>query len=389
MKIALVSPYDYAYPGGVNNHIAALEKQLTRMGHEVKVIAPTSKLGSALGSRFISIGTPKAMPAIGTTIRISISLRLAAQIKKILDRENFDIIHLHEPFMVMLCSAMLRFSKAVNIGTFHATRGLPGYYWGWPITKYMIKRRGRKLAGRIAVSPTAKEYAHSFMPAEYEVIPNGIDLEHFNCSVKPIEKYNDGRLNILFVGRLERRKGLKYLIKALKEVKPGHPEARLLVVGPGTRYRKRMERLVDSLKLKDVVFIGAVSDEELPRYYQTADIFCAPATGQESFGIVLLEAMALGKPVVASSIGGYASVMTSGREGLMVLPKKHKALAQALEKLMADEILRKELWERGKLTAANYSWNRVAKRVVAFYDKTLRELEQKEQLVLSSLRRPQ
>ena len=389
MKIALVSPYDFAYHGGVNNHISALEKQLTRIGHEVKIIAPTSQPVTALGDRFISIGTPKAMPAVGTTIRISISIRLAAQIKKILDREKFDIVHLHEPFMIMLCSSVLRFSKSVNIGTFHATKGLPGYHWGWPINRFLLKRRGRNLAGRIAVSPTAEEYANSFMPAQYEVIPNGIDLEEFNPSVKPIKKYNDGRLNILFVGRLEKRKGLKYLLHAYKEVKEKHAGARLLVVGPGTRYRRKMEQLAQSLKLKDVVFVGAVSNEELPCYYQTADIFCAPATGQESFGIVLLEAMALSKAVVATNIAGYASVVTNGREGLTVPPKKHKPLAQAINSLITDEDLRKELGERGRLTAENYSWDRVAKRVVAFYNSTLHEAEQKDAYNPSGLKQTQ
>ena len=139
MKIALVSPYDFAHPGGVPNHISSLEHYLTLMGHEVKVIAPASRAVTAFGDRFIPIGKPRPIPSSGSIIRISISLRLASTIKEVLNREKFDIIHLHEPFMPMLCSAVLRFSNTVTVGTFHAADGKPGYNWGRPISTWMIK----------------------------------------------------------------------------------------------------------------------------------------------------------------------------------------------------------------------------------------------------------
>jgi len=373
MKIALVSPYDFIYPGGVNNHITSLEKQLTRMGHQVKVIAPASQPVETFGDRFIPIGKPRPMPISGTTIRISISLRLASKIKEVLKREKFDIVHLHEPFMVMLCSAMLRFSKSVNIGTFHATKGKPGYNWGWPVSRFMLRQRCRKLAGRIAVSRPAMEYVSGYVPGPYEIIPNGIDLENFSQEVPKIEEFKDGKLNILFVGRLEKRKGLKYLIEAYNRVKNEFMESRLIVVGPGTRFLGKYQKQVRDYGLKDVHFIGPVSDGQLPGYYNTADIFCAPATGQESFGIVLLEAMACGKPVIASNIEGYAGVMTDGKEGLLVQPKSADGLAGALRNLMADEELRRQMGERGIITAKYYSWQRVAKEVVAYYNKVLEE----------------
>jgi len=156
-------------------------------------------------------------------------------------------------------------------------------------------------------------------------------------------------------------------------VKNEFPDSRLIVVGPGTRFRGKYQKQVRDYGLKDVHFIGPVSDGELPSYYSTADIFCAPATGQESFGIVLLEAMALGKPVIASNIEGYAGVMTDGKEGLLVPPKSADGLAKALRTLMADEELRRQMGERGILTAKNYSWQHVAKKVVAYYNKVLDE----------------
>ena len=381
MKIALVSPYDIAYHGGVANHIMALDKQLTRLGHDVRVIAPASGKISLFGDRFIAIGRPRSMPAGGTTARICISLHLAPRIKEVLAKEKFDIIHLHEPFMPMLCSAMLRFSNGINIGTFHATQGKPGYNWGWPISRIMLKRRMKKLAGKIAVSQPAMEYCGKYVPGPYEIIPNGIDLECFSPDVAPVERFGDGKLNILFVGRLEKRKGLNYLIAAYRQVRKEYPSSRLIVVGPGTRLRKKYEKQVrDSGLADDVVFVGPVSSDELPRYYKTADIFCAPATGQESFGIVLLEAMAVGKPIVASNIGGYASVLTHGREGLLVKPKDAKALARALLGLVADEPLRREMGQRGMLTARNYSWQRVAQTVVAYYNRVLSDRQPEKPL---------
>jgi len=367
MKIALVSPYDFAYPGGVANHISSLERYFTRMGHEVKVIAPASKEITDFGDRFIPIGKPWAIPSSDSVIRIPISFRLGPTIKEVLARENFDIIHLHEPCMPMLCSAVLRFSNTVNVGTFHACQGKPGYNWGKPISTWMISRRILKLAGRIAVSKAAMSFAQQNVPGDYEIIPNGIDLEHFVPDVPPIEEFCDGKQNILFVGRLEFRKGLNYLLKAYLEIKPELPNSRLIVVGPGTRLRKRYEKWIKRHDLKDVIFVGYVSYEDLPRYYKTADVFCAPATSRESFGIVLLEAMAVGTPIVATNIEGYASVVSDGEEGWLVPPKDSRGLARALISLLTNEALRRQMGDKGKLKAKDYGWARISQRVFDYY----------------------
>lgn len=379
MKIALVSPYDFVYPGGVTNHISALEHHFTRMGHEVRVIAPASRVAPDFDDRFIPIGKPRPIPITGSTIRISISLRLAPEIKAVLDREKFDVIHCHEPFMPMLCSAVLRFSHTANIGTFHACNGWPGYDFGRPISTMMLKRRVCKLDGKIAVSKPAMEYASKYVPGYYNIIPNGIDLERFSPDVPPIDEFCDGKANILFVGRLEGRKGLNYLLKAYKQVKNEFHNSRLIVVGPGTRLRKRYERWVRRSQLEDVVFVGSVADNELPRYYKTADIFCAPATGRESFGIVLLEAMAVGKPIVASNIDGYGSVLTHGAEGLSVPPKDEGGLAQALLLLLSDKTLQRQMGDRGRLKAQEYSWEKISQRVLNYYIRILSEPPWKKQ----------
>jgi len=373
MKIALVSPYDFCYPGGVANHISALEHQFTRMGHEVRVIAPVSKAVSVFGDRFIPIGRPRAIPGSGSIVRVTISLRLASTIKAVLDKEKFDVVHLHEPFMPMLCSAVLRFSNTVNIGTFHACDGKPGYDFGKPITTIMINRRCRNLDGKIAVSEPALRYASKYVNGQFTIIPNGVDLEHFSPDVAPIEEFCDGKQNILFLGRLEFRKGLNYLLKAYLEMKPEIPNSRLIVVGPGTRLRKRYEKWVRRNGLKDVVFVGYASYAELPRYYKTAHVYCSPATSRESFGIVLLEAMAVGTPIVATNIAGYANVVTHGDDGLLVAPKDSRALAKTIVTLLSNETLQQQMRARGRLKAEEYNWERIAQRVLDYYAKALQE----------------
>ncbi|MFC1900486.1 glycosyltransferase family 4 protein [Chloroflexota bacterium] len=372
MKIALVSPYDYAFEGGVNSHISSLERYLTRMGNEVKVIAPTSKEITLLGDRFIKIGKPRPIPASDSIIRVSVSLNLASTIKDVLEREKFDIVHLHEPFMPMLCSAILRFSDATNIGTFHAFDGKPGYNWGRPISTWMIRHRIRNLHGRIAVSNMALSYAQKNIQGDYEIIPNGIDTEFFSPDVKPIEEYSDGKKNILFLGRLERRKGLIYLIKAFYEVKQEMPDSRLIVVGSGTKLRKPYEKWVKNHGLeKDVLFLGFVPEEDKPRYFKTADIYCSPATSHESFGIVLLEGMAVGAPVVASNIDGYNSVITHNSDGMLVPARDTESLAQTLITVLKNKELQQRLSAEAIKTADKYSWEKLAQKVYSLYTEAI------------------
>ena len=194
-----------------------------------------------------------------------------------------------------------------------------------------------------------------------------MDLEHFSPDVPPFEKFRDGKINIVFVGRLEKRKGVNYLLSAYEQVRKEIDNCRLILVGPSTRWSRWYEKKVKRKGWEDIVFTGYVSHEDLPRYYQTADIACSPATGRESFGLILLEAMAMGKPIVASNIDGYASVATHGVEALMVPPKNKQMLAEALITLAADAKLRQEMGARGKIKAADYGWERVAQRVMDYY----------------------
>jgi phosphatidylinositol alpha-mannosyltransferase len=372
MKIALVSPYDYAYPGGVNNHIASLDEHFTRMGHEVKIIAPSSRPKNAgQDANAIVIGKPVPIRASGSVVRAPISpmLMFSDRIKKMLELEKFDVVHIHEPMMPALAVSVLHHAEGMLIvGTFHATRSNS---FGYSIWKPLLKKWMNKLDGKIAVSKAAMEFVSRYFPGDYVIIPNGIDLERFNDKAPPIEKYSDDKLNILFVGRLEKRKGFKYLLGAYERVKKEFPQCRLIVVSPAGRLSKKYENIAVRRNLKDVVFAGYVSFEDLPRYYNTADIFCSPATGWESFGMVLMEAMATGKPIVASDIPGYAGLISHGVEGLLVKPQDEKALASALMILLRDKSMREKMGEKGKLKAKDYSWEVVARKVMEYYEKLL------------------
>ncbi len=379
MKIALVSPYDFAYPGGVCNHISCLERYFTRLGHEVKIIAPASKAVSTFGDRFIPIGKPRPLPVSGSIARITLSPWLSSRVKPVLEREKFDICHFHEPLMPMLCTTVLRLSEAPNVGTFHASGGKPWYSFGTPVGKIILKKWVAKLDGKIAVSEPAREYVNNHFPGDYTIIPNGVDAKHFSPTTPPIEEFADGKLNILFIGRLEKRKGLDYLLEAYRQVKQEIPNSRLIVVGPGIRLRHKYEKRVMRNGLRDVVFIGYASYRDLPRYYRTAHIVCSPATGRESFGIILLEAMAAGRPVVASDIEGYNRVVTHGSEGLLVPSKNAEKLAQALISLMTDETLRQQMGENGRLKALDYDWEIIAQRVVDYYLSVLNGPRRKEE----------
>jgi phosphatidylinositol alpha-mannosyltransferase len=367
MKIALVSPYDFASPGGVVAHISQLYDQFIGMGHYVKIIAPCSHREAFVEHKdLIALGRPYPVPSAGSIARVTLSPLLSYPLKAILEREKFDIVHLHEPLGSTLPFLALGVSHTINVGTFHACHRVPR---GYQIARPFAMRWFRRLDGKIAVSRPAMEFIGKHFPGEYEIIPNGINLEHFSADVPPIEEFCNGKLNILFVGRLEKRKGLKYLLFAYEQVKKELPNTRLIVVGPGER--REYENIVQKLNLEDVAFVGYASHEDLPRYYKTADVFCAPATGEESFGIVLLEAMAASKPIVASANEGYASVMSQRVEGLLVPPEDGQAIASALISLLGDESLRQEMGARGRLNAEIYSWQNIAQRVMDYYGSLL------------------
>jgi phosphatidylinositol alpha-mannosyltransferase len=367
MKIGLVSPYDLAVPGGVNSHVYQLAENFIALGHEVRVIAPSSNV-SRLGGNEIAIGKPLLISAGGSIARMTMSPRLARPVRRVLREEAFDVVHVHEPFASFLGIHFLRSSGAVNVGTFHAARDSGARIYTY--TRRLLKGAFRRLDGKIVVSLAAMRLVQPHFPGYYNIIPNGVDVARFSGPCEPLPEFDDGKVNILFVGRLEKRKGLRYLLRAFAKLKAKRPETRLIVVGGyDARQQRGYARWVGDSGLRDVVFAGYAPLVNLPRYHRSAQIFCAPNTGNESQGIVLLEAMAAGSPVVASNIDGFAGVLTHGVEGLLVRPKDDEALAEALASMVDNPDLRAEMGARGRERAQHFSWERVSRRVLSYYER--------------------
>lgn len=365
MKIGLVSPYDFASPGGVNDHVRHLARQLSHSGHTTRIFAPSSRADIDFDSaRFYRIGTPIAIPANESVARIALSFHLANRVAAIIEEERFDVLHFHEPLMPALPMTMLRMSTTANVGTFHAfARSNLGYYYGKPLLGPYVQY----LHGAIAVSEPARAFVTRYFPeVRARVIPNGVDTTVYRRGQTPIRHLRDDFVNILFVGRMEKRKGLGDLLRAFRFMQSRFQRTRLIIVGDGP-LRGKVESYVSRHRIPNVVLAGYVPDSVKPRYYSSADIFCAPATGAESFGVVLLEALATGLPVVATEVPGYMSVLEPGKDSLTVEPKNWRELGASLVILARDAELRRRLGDYALQKAQRYSWETVASEVVDAY----------------------
>jgi phosphatidylinositol alpha-mannosyltransferase len=371
VKIGLVSPYVYPLPGGVTQHVGFLDENLRLRGHDVRILSASHGLQRASEGDVIRLGKGFSMPANGSVGTVTISPRYVSQARKLLDEERFDVLHFHEPFVPFLSLVLLRESRSVNVGTFHAYGGWsPAYEFGARALEGYAKR----LHGRIAVSAAARHFIDRYFPGDYKVIPNGVDVTRFQRAV-PLTRWQDGTRNILFVGRFEPRKGLLELLKAYRILRrQGLDDTRLLLVGTGPQEREA-RRYVATRRLGGVEFLGRVGDDERNQLFRTADVYVSPATGRESFGIVLLEAMAAGAPIVASDIHGYKGVVRRGQEALLVPPKDPEALAEAIGRLLTDRGLAAAMTEAGPRRAEEFSWPRVTAKVDDYYGFVIRRLE--------------
>jgi phosphatidylinositol alpha-mannosyltransferase len=366
MKIALVSPYDWSVPGGVNGHITNLAGNFMRRGHEVTVVAPSSKQTGREPPWVTIIGHSSiGLPASGSVANVALSYNLGPRVKRLLRREAFDVVHVHEPFMPLVPFQFVRFSPAVNIATFHAAREGGSRLYAY--AKFIIRPWWGNIHGRIAVSFASLRMIGKHFPDRYRVIPNGVECAMY-AEAEPIPQYLDGKRNILYLGRLEKRKGLPTLLEAYRRLKPQMPDTRLIVVGGDGGLRQGAERFVYQNKIEDVVFVGYVSEDDKARYFKTADVYCAPNTGGESFGLVLLEAMAAGTPVVASSIEGFADVLTHEQEGLLVPVRDSEAMCEALLRLLRDDGAREAMGKAGAQTSTAFSWDRMSGLILRYYE---------------------
>lgn len=367
MRVGIVTPTYYPYPGGVTEHVYNVRRGLERLGHDVRVI--TTSFGRQDGHHddaVLRIGRSVPIPANGSLCPVAIDFNMAARVRHLLAHERFDILHLHEPFMPALCLTVLREADGPVVGTFHASNDSPV---GYRVFRPLLSLYARKLSARIAVSDVARHTVETQFPGHYRVIPNGVDIERF-ASASPIAELRDGRFNVLFVGRFEPRKGLKFLFRALPEIVRSVPNVRVVVVGGGPLAGYYKGFVPESCR-HAVHFAGFVSREMLARHFASADVFCSPALGGESFGIVLLEAMAAGVPIVASDIPGYRTVVRDRETGLLVPRGSPEAIARGVVSLARDAELRRRLAGAARRAVERYSWETVTGEIVQVYEEIL------------------
>lgn len=373
MRLALVSPYDLGVPGGVQSHVASLAGALRTAGDEVVIVAPGDGRGPFGG--YAGTGGSLRVPFNGAVAPIGPGALSAARTRRYLAEIRPDVIHVHEPLVPSVGLTAARTGIAPVVATFHA--------WSSDVRAYrMVRPLGRRvlagLAASLAVSDAAAGYHAAALGVaidRFEVVPNGVEVARFAQVPEHVPgiaaEGRDGPETLLFVGRLEPRKGLATLIAAFTRLRAERPGVRLVVVGEGPE-RARCEQLLTGPSRDDVRFLGRVDDDALVAAYAEADLFVSPAIGGESFGIVLLEAMAAGRPVVASDLPGYRSVVTPDRDGVLVPQGDADALASAIGTLLDDPDRRSAMVASGRVTAAAHDWPVVAERLRAVYERVRR-----------------
>jgi len=363
LRIAIVSQAYHPAVGGVTEHVDATVRVLRARGHEVTVV--TSRFGRSGRDEpgVLRIGRNVVIPYNGAENNMTVGMGLPRRLAGILEQGRFDVIHTHCPLSPVLPLLTLRLARCPVVGTFHSSvsSDVPFRMFRGPLLPLY-----RRIDQTLAVSETARRCVERYFPGPLEIVPNGVDHARFRPDLPRLERFDDGVRNILFVGRFDPRKGLPDLMHACAELAREAIPFRLILVGDG-RLRGLVERLAHGPLEGKVHFEGKVGHERLPRYYASADIFCSPARDGESFGLVLLEAMASGVPIVATDLAGYRTVLTHEKEGLVAPPRNPAALAAALRRLLGDPALRAQMGARGIETARGYGWERIVDRLETIY----------------------
>ncbi len=357
MRIALVCPYAWEAPGGVQVHVRQLAEWLLGRGHEVTVLAPTTTPPVEPWIR--SVGRPLWVPYRGTVAPIApLSYRRA---RAALAAVRPDVVHVHEPLTPSVSMYAALAASAPVVATVHAylDRSV-----AMELAAPVLRRIWNRVAVGVAVSEAAASFLHRALPdAALEIVPNGVDVGAF-AAAEPLEDLPAGR-RILWVNRLDPQKGFPVAVAAFSKVLADVPDAVLIVVGDG-RDREALGLLTEPARAR-VTMRGTLPNEGIAAHHAACEVFAAPAVGQESFGIVLVEAMAAGLPVVATDIPGYREVVTEGVEGLLVPPRDPEALAAALVRVLREPDLASRLGEAGRRRARTYDWPILVDRLETLY----------------------
>ncbi|MCM3660104.1 glycosyltransferase family 4 protein [Georgenia satyanarayanai] len=363
MRIGIVCGYSFDVPGGVQFHVRDLAEHLIATGHEVSVLAPAED-ATPVPDYIVPAGRTVALPYNGSVARLNFGPVAAARTRRWLEEGNFDVLHLHEPITPSLSMLALWIADGPIVGTFHTamdrSRALQ-------VASPLVRPLLEKIGGRIAVSEEARRTVVEHLGGDAVVVPNGVFVDRFADAPRAQAWCGtDERPTVAFLGRLdEARKGLPVLAEAIPQVLAQVPGARFLVAGRGdvTEYRASLGHLGDA-----VTFLGPVSDAEKESLLASADVYVAPHTGGESFGIVLVEAMSAGAHVVASDIPAFRAVLDGGRYGTLFPTGDAAALAAALVPALRDRDASRAVRDAAREGVRRFDWSVVTRQVVAVYE---------------------
>jgi phosphatidylinositol alpha-mannosyltransferase len=363
MRIGMVCPYSFDVPGGVQSHVLQLAEVLRARGHYVSVLAPSSpKVHAALPDYVVSGGKAVPIPYNGSVARLRFGPATHRKVKKWLMVGDFDVLHLHEPNAPSLSMLALMIAEGPIVATFHTstTKSFTLSVFGG-----FLRPWHEKIVGRIAVSDLARRWQMEALGSDAVEIPNGVDVKVI-ASAPLLPGYPRPGKSVLFLGRFdEPRKGMAVLSDALPELVAAFPDVEILVVGRGDEdgLRSRAGEFAGHLR-----FLGQVDDAEKASAMRSADVYCAPNTGGESFGIVLVEAMAAGTPVVASDLDAFRRVLLDGAAGRLVPVDDSAALAAALIDLLGDRGARDGYVAAAAQAVKRYDWPVVARQIMRVYE---------------------
>lgn len=362
MKVGLVCPYSLDVPGGVQAHVADLARVLITMGHDVSVLAPGDD-DADQPTYVVSAGRSVGIPYNGSVARLAFGPLSYTRVRRWIRAGDFDVLHVHEPVAPSLSLLATMVAEGPLVATFHTanprSRMLAAFQ---PVLQPFLE----KITGRIAVSELARQVQVEHLGGDAVIIPNGVNVDFF-ARAEPLPGYPRQGGTIGFIGRFdEPRKGMTILLQAMNRLLPRHPDLQLLVAGAGDTVelaKQARPQLADHL-----VNLGLVSDQEKARLLRSVDVYCAPNTGGESFGIILTEAMSAGTPVVASELEAFDRVLEGGSAGILTPVGDSAALATAISGLLEHPDRRSALSAAGRRVVTSYDWKSVANKVVMVYE---------------------